>query len=395
MKKIVFSIVIFFFFIGVNAIEIKSNNAILYNLNDNNIIYEKNAYDKVQIASLTKIITAITYIENNDDLDTKITITNNMLKGLDGYVKVGLYNGLKITKRELLYALMLPSAADAAQALAISNSGSISAFADLMNEEVKKIGVKNTHFTNPVGMDDDNNYSTAYDIAQILKYALNNETFKTIFESDEYYISSINKKINKTVKDKERDYKIDTTVIKGAKTGFTTVAGLCLASTATLNDVNYLLINIGAPIDYPYHITDAVDIYNYYDTNYKYVDILNVDDFLVSIKVKNSKLKEYKVYSNKDIKKYMLKDTTKDNLTYKYEGIELITNKLDRNDKLGTISIYDNDILLDTYDVYLDIDIKYYNFKLYISIIVVLLILFIFKSKTKKKRKRLSKKRHF
>lgn len=395
MKKIVFSIVIFFLFISVNAIEIKSNNAILYNLNDNNIIYEKNAYDKVQIASLTKIITAITYIENNDDLDTKITITNNMLKGLDGYVKVGLYNGLKITKRELLYALMLPSAADAAQALAISNSGSISAFADLMNEEVKKIGVKNTHFTNPVGMDDDNNYSTAYDIAQILKYALNNETFKTIFESDEYYISSINKKINKTVKDKERDYKIDTTVIKGAKTGFTTVAGLCLASTATLNDVNYLLINIGAPIDYPYHITDAVDIYNYYDTNYKYVDILNVDDFLVSIKVKNSKLKEYKVYSNKDIKKYMLKDTTKDNLTYKYEGIELITNKLDRNDKLGTISIYDNDILLDTYDVYLDIDIKYYNFKLYISIIVVLLILFIFKSKTKKKRKRLSKKRHF
>ena len=168
-----------------------------------------------------------------------------------------------------------------------------------------------------------------------------------------------------------------------------------MASTSTLNDVNYLLITIGAPTDYPYHITDSIDIYNYYDTNYGYVDILNKDDFLVSIKVKYSKLKHYDVYSNKDIKKYLLKTTKKEELTYKYEGIELITKKIKKGDKLGTVSIYDNDKLLDTYDVYLDIDIKYYNFTLYISVIVVVFVLLIIRIRHKKKRKRLSKKKHF
>ena len=123
-------LIVLFSFISVNALEINSNNAILYNLNDNNIIYEKNAYDEAQIASLTKIVTAITYIENNKDLATYVTIKYNMLTGLDGYAKVGLRVGDRLTKRELLYALMLPSAADAAQALAIDNSGSIDAFVD-------------------------------------------------------------------------------------------------------------------------------------------------------------------------------------------------------------------------------------------------------------------------
>ncbi len=395
MKKIILGISLFFLFISVKALDIKSNNAILYNLNDNNIIYEKNAYDKVGVASLTKIVTAITYIENNSDLDTKVTIKWSMLNGLDGYAKVGLYNGLKISRKDLLYALMLPSAADAAQALAIDNSGSISSFVDLMNEEVEKIGVKNTHFTNPVGMDNIDNYSTAYDMAQILIYALKNDTFKTIFESDSYYISSIDKKINKTVKDKERDYGINTSIIKGAKTGYTDDAGLCLASTSTLNDVNYLLITLGAPTNYPYHITDSIDIYNYYDTNYGYISILNEDDFLVSIKVKYSKLKHYDVYSNKNIKKYLLKTTKKEDIEYKYEGIELITKKIKKGDKLGTISIYLNDEVLDTYDVYLDIDIKYYNFKLYITVILIILAILIIRLRHKKKRKRLSKKKHF
>lgn len=394
MKKIIIGIVLFFLFIGVKALDIKSNNAILYNMNDNNIIYEKNAYDKVQIASLTKIVTAITYIENNSDLDSYVTIKWNMLYGLDGYAKVGLYNGLKISRKDLLYALMLPSAADAAQALAIDSSGSISSFVDLMNKEVEKIGVKDTHFTNPVGMDSTANYSTAYDMAQILIYALKNDTFKTLFEADSYYMSSIDKKINKTVKDKERDYGINTSIIKGAKTGYTDMAGLCLASTSTLNDVNYLLITIGAPTNYPYHITDSIDIYNYYDTNYGYINILNKDDFLVSIKVKYSKLKHYDVYSNKDIKKYLLRTTKKEDIKYKYDGIELITKKIKKGDKLGTISIYLNDEVLDTYDVYLDIDIKYYNFKLYITVIAVILILLILRIKRKKKRKKLLKKRH-
>ena len=386
MKKIIIVMMVLFSFICVKGLEIESNNAILYNMNDKKIIYEKNAYDKEQIASLTKIVTAITYIENNKDLATYVTIKYDMLTGLNGYAKVGLRVGDRITKRELLYALMLPSAADAAQALAINNSGSIDAFVELMNKEVEKIGVKNTHFDNPVGMDSSNNYSTAYDMAQILIYALDNETFKEIFQTDQYYISSLNKNITKTVKDKERDYGIDTSLIKGAKTGYTDEAGLCLASTSHIDGVEYLLVTLGTPTDYPYHIKDAVDIYTFYSTYYGYINILNKDDFLVSIKIKDSKQKRYDVYSNIDVSKYLLKTTTKDDLIFVYDGINTITKKIKKGDKLGTVSIYNSEELLYTYDIYLDIDIKYYNYLLYgaMCIVVLLLGLICFKKLLKK-----------
>ena len=124
MKKVIFLFIALFIFINVQALEslkINSNNAILYNLNDNSVIYEKNSDDIVQIASLTKI----TVIENVEDLNSEVTITNEMIQGLNGYAKAGFKVGDKLTILDLLYALMLPSAADAAQALAISTSGSI------------------------------------------------------------------------------------------------------------------------------------------------------------------------------------------------------------------------------------------------------------------------------
>lgn len=119
-------------------IEVKSNNVIMYNLNDNSIIYEKNSNEKVSIASLTKIMTAITVIENKESLDEYVVISSDMLLGLDGYAKADLKVGDKVKVIDLLYALMLPSASDAAQALSISTSGSVYEFSKLMNEEAKK-----------------------------------------------------------------------------------------------------------------------------------------------------------------------------------------------------------------------------------------------------------------
>ena len=199
MKKIIFFIIVLFIFINVKALEINSKNAILYNMNENSVIYEKNSSDIVQVASLTKIVTAITVIENVDDLDNEITITYDMLRNLDGYAKVGLKAGQRLSYKDLLYALMLPSAADAAQVLAISTSGSIENFSILMNETINKIGVNNSKFDNPVGMDSVNNYSTAYDMANILIYSLKNNAFKEIFETEEYYISNINKTVKRTL----------------------------------------------------------------------------------------------------------------------------------------------------------------------------------------------------
>ena len=141
----------------------------MVNLNEDMILYEKNADDKTEIASLTKIITAITILEHQSDLNKVVTVKYNMLTGLDGYAKAGYKAGDQVTYLELLYALMLPSAADAAQILAIDTAGSLDAFADMMNEEVVKIGAKNSHFTNPVGIDDEDNYSTALDFKILIK----------------------------------------------------------------------------------------------------------------------------------------------------------------------------------------------------------------------------------
>ena len=382
MKKIILIFITLFLFINVNALEINSNNAILYNMNDKEVIYEKNSEEIVQIASLTKIVTAITVIENVEDLNKEVIITNNMLKGLNGYVKIGLKKGDKLTYLDLLYALMLPSAGDAAQALAISTSGSIEEFSNLMNQKTQKIGVTNSKFDNPIGKDSENNYSTASDLAKILIYSLENETFKKIFNSNTYKIESINKEVKKTLS----SYKTDTSIITGAKTGFTYGAGRCLASTATLEGVDYLLITLGADTNSEYHALDSIDIYKYYSNNYGYINILSKGQLLKTIKVKHSKTKTYDIVSKNNIELYLEKTVNKETLEYKYEGIEELNKDIKKGDKLGVVTILNNDDILYSYDVYLDTDIKYYNYPLYIAIIIGIILLFsiIFKKLRKK-----------
>ena len=265
---------------------------------------------------------------------------------------------------------MLPSAADAAQALAIDISGSITDFSELMNKEIQKIGVTNSHFDNPVGMDSKNNYSTASDMAKILMYSLENETFKTIFNSFEYKIESLNKVVKKTTS----SYNVDTSIINGAKTGFTYGAGMCLASTSLIEDVNYLLVTLGAQVGTYNHAVDTINIYNYYSNNYGYINLLTENQLLHTIKVKDSKTKEYSIFSDKDVKLYLQKNI-KDNLQYKYIGIEELSRKIKKGDKLGIINIMSGEDILHTYDVYLNADISYYNYYLYFGILISLLIL--------------------
>lgn len=385
MKKVVFLLVLLFV-TSVNAIEIKSNNAVLYNLNDDEIIYEKNSLDSVQIASLTKIITAITVIENVNDLDQYVSIKYEMLTGLDGYAKIGLKVGDKLTYRELLYLLILNSAADAGQALAYSVSGSIDDFSILMNNTIKKIGTKNSKFDNPVGMDSDDNYSTAADLALILKYCLKNKEFKTIFEANEYYINSLDIKAQKTLRKTASQYNINADMISGSKTGFTYEAGMCLASIASIDGVDYLLVTTGAPTDYPYHITDAVDLYNYYSTNYGYIKILSTDQEITKLKIKNGKEDYYFIKAPTDYSKYLKKDINLDDIKYEYDGINEINKKIHKGDKLGIVNVvYDNDILY-TFDVYLNDDIAYkIEFKIYAIILLIILFVLIILFKIIKK----------
>ena len=161
---------------------------------------QKNENEETQIASLTKIMTIIVAIENITDFDEKVTITKDMVNNIEWDVaKIGLKSGDIVTYNDLLYGAMLPSAADCVNALAISISGNYKDFIKLMNNKVKELKLKHTHFENVVGLYSKDNYSSAYDVAEILKYSLKNQKFKQIFEAKEYVLTN-GKKINSTLK---------------------------------------------------------------------------------------------------------------------------------------------------------------------------------------------------
>lgn len=386
MKKVVFFLFSLFFFcysVYANDFDITGEYVTLYNMNEDTLLYSKNDTKKTSIASLTKMMTTLVAIEEIDDLDKIVTIKERDFEGTVGYSKAGFKVGDKVTYRDLLYGIILPSGADAVNAV-VNNTLGYDKFIKKMNETAKKIGMNDTSYANPVGKDDENNYSTSNDLAKLLKYALKNKTFKTIFTTKNYKTSNgIN--LESTVNRYENI--LNTNEIKGAKSGFTKDAGRCLASITTLNNVDYLLVVINSSTTNPYNaIKDTITIYDYYNNNYGYKNIINDDTFIKEIPVDFSKEKTYKITGSEDIEKYLKNNTE---VTYKYVGSDKVTFNTKKGSKLGVVKIYDGDVLLATSNVYLENNIEYYPIITYIIIgIAVVFVLLIVKKINKKKHRR-------
>lgn len=386
MKKVVFFLFSLFFFcysVYAENFDITGEYVSLYNMNEDILLYSKNDTKKTSIASLTKMMTTLVAIEEIDNLDKIVTIKERDFEGTVGYSKAGFKVGDKVTYRDLLYGIILPSGADAVNAV-VNNTLGYDKFIKKMNETAKKIGMNDTSYANPVGKDDENNYSTSNDLAKLLKYALKNETFKTIFTTKNYKTSNgIN--LESTVNRYENI--LNTNEIKGAKSGFTKDAGRCLASITTLNNVDYLLVVINSSTTSPYNaIKDTITIYDYYNNNYGYKNIINDDTFIKEIPVDFSKEKTYKITGSEDIEKYLKNNTE---VTYKYVGSDKVTFNTKKGSKLGVVKIYDGDVLLATSNVYLENNIEYYPIITYIMIgIAVVFILLIVKKIKKKKHRR-------
>lgn len=373
---------IFLPIINIKALDIYSENAVLYNMNEDTILYEKNSDEKVKVASLTKLMTTILALEKIDNLKEEINMPEEAFNGLEGYVVSGIKKNEIITYEDLLYGTMLPSAADCANALAIKVSGNIDNFVELMNKKAQELNMVNTHFSNPIGMDEDN-YSTVNDIAILLKYALKNKEFKKIFTTKEYKTTN-NITLKSTIIEKSEPYNINVSSILGSKTGFTDEAGNCLASISKLDGVNYLLVTTNASIDKSYHIIDAVNIYDYYSNNYSYKKIIDQNKLIKTIKIKDIINKNYNIYA--DIDKYMYLENNIDinKLTYEYEGIEEITSKTNQNDKIGKVLIKYNDEILYEYYVYISGEINFIDIKLFaVPVIIFLITLIIIRRKRK------------
>lgn len=389
MKKVIlflFSLFFFCYSVYADDFDITGEYVTLYNMNEDTLLYSKNDTKKTSIASLTKMMTTLVAIEEIDNLDKIVTIKERDFEGIVGYSKAGFKVGDKVTYRDLLYGIILPSGADAVNAV-VNNTLGYDKFIKKMNETAKKIGMNDTSYANPVGKDDENNYSTSNDLAKLLKYALNNKTFKTIFTTKNYKTSN-GLNLESTVNRYENI--LNTNEIKGAKSGFTKDAGRCLASITTLNNVDYLLVVINSSTTSPYNaIKDTITIYDYYNNNYGYKNIINDDTFIKEIPVDFSKEKTYKITGSEDIEKYLKNNTE---VTYKYVGSDKVTFNTKKGSKLGVVKIYDGDVLLATSNVYLENNIEYYPIITYIMIgIAVIFVLLIIKIIKKKKHHRRSK----
>lgn len=390
MKKFILIIVLIFTqIVNVNAQELNSKYAVLYNLNEKEPLINIKKDEKTSVASLTKIMTVYTAIKHIRDFDEKITIRNSMFEGLkeqNAYV-VGLKENQVVSYDDLLYATLLASGADSTRALVISIATSEEKFVELMNNEAQKLNLKSTHFTNAIGLDNDSHYSTVAEIATILKTAYKNEKFKEIFATNEYTIKNTNIKVKNSMKNAAQYYNLNVDNIVGAKTGYTDKAGRCLATIAydTINDIEYLLVTTNAKtIKEP--ILDAINIYEYYFANYKYQTLLKKNSLLVTLPTKYSKIKSINFYLKEDLKKYLKNDYNPDNIKIIYQGENLITSKISKNKKIGLAKIYYADELIKEEEIILKEKLKFslatyitVNKKIIISIfMLIILSLFIF-----------------
>ena len=394
MKKIYLILLLLFILpINIYAIEypkINSKIVEIYDLTDNKIIFEIDSNKKTSIASLTKIVTTITAIENISNLNDKITITWDMLKHVRSDASVA---GLKVkdivTYEDLLYASILPSGADATNSLAVSLCGSIESFVNKMNELVNKIGVTNTHFVNVTGLDDEGHYSTIDDVRKILVYALNNEIFKKIYTTYKYELSN-GLKVTSTLDHYNKKTNLDTSKILGSKTGFTQDAGYCLSSISNINNHEFIIITAKAESNNNtyYNIVDTVNLINFLENNYNYEILVNKDDLIKTINVNLSDIDNYEIKANDNIEKFLPKDYDKNKIKIEYNGLEELSfnNKID--DKIGTINYYYDNELIKTEEVIINKEIKI-NFikilqKYYFVIIIIITILGIIILKRKK-----------
>ncbi len=282
---------------ALNPPSVSAYSAVVMDAKSGTIIYTKNAHEKVYPASTTKIMTAILALEMAKDLSIPITADLQALAPITSEDShMGLLIGETLTLEQLLRGMLIVSANDAANAIAVHFGGSIEGFAELMNKKAESLGAYNTHFTNASGVHDDNHYTTAYDITIMAQYAMKNETFREIVKNSYFELAPTNKRpaaqvlqsTNLFLSRGRSSHHIWEPVI-GIKTGHTSMAGYCLV-TAAQNNGNELISTVmkcdntdNAQGAHSY--TDSKRLLNFGFNNYRYTEIAKAGDIISSSKV--------------------------------------------------------------------------------------------------------------
>ncbi|WP_042458011.1 D-alanyl-D-alanine carboxypeptidase family protein [Neobacillus dielmonensis] len=275
MKKfwslIVYSLIVLLLAVNIPQkakaeVSVSAASAVLMEQKSGRILFEKEAHKQRRIASITKIMTAIIAIESGK-MEQYVPISEKAVRaeGSSIYLKPG----TKMKLKDLVYGLMLRSGNDSAVAIAEYIGGSVDGFALLMNQKAREIGMLDTHFSNPHGLDDsDNHYSTAYDMALLTRYAMQNKTYQKIAGTKVYRTDNPSENWEYVWRNKNRlltKYKYAT----GGKTGYTKLAKRTLVTTASKGDMNLIAVTLNGPDDWNDHIT-------MYESGFKSYDMAEV-----------------------------------------------------------------------------------------------------------------------
>lgn len=321
---------------------INSRSAIVFDRNSKEVIYGKDENTKKKMASTTKIMTCIVVLEKGELTDTVIVSKN--AAGTGGS-RVGLKTGDKATVQDLLYGLMLCSGNDAAVALAEHVGGSVEGFAELMNAKAKELNLSNTNFVTPHGLDNENHYTTAYELAIMADYGLKNKTFRSIVGTKNITIN-INGKprnLNNT-----NELLGSVSGVYGVKTGFTNGANRCLVSSCKRDNLDIITVVLGADTK-KFRTQDSLKLINYAMNNYK--DI-NVEKQINEEFEKWKKENKSSMYINKGIKenaevelekienKYItIKNTQENNIKIEINNIKKYEAPLTKGTVIGVVTV--------------------------------------------------------
>jgi len=348
----------------IDKVNVSASTALLINMENDQIIFEKNSNAKVFPASLTKILTTIVVLENVKDIDKTIYTAN--YDDFDEFVGINISNAdirsdEQLTVRQLLYASMLQSANEAANVLARNVFGSREKFILEMNNTAKRVGATNSNFVNPHGLFDEKQYTTAGDMYKITKHALQIPVFKDIAFSSTYDIPATNKhkprRLTTTVlmQDRIRGGSYYRSYIKGVKTGTLPEAGRNVITTATINNVNYLSIVMNAPINdtngvkYPHNksFTDTIAMFNWVRSNLKKQKVAETDVAIAESKVSLTSQNDFVLLYPKDNYSVVIPKDTDDSVVKKTFNIgDKLKAPLKSGDVVGTVtfSLFDKDV---------------------------------------------------
>ena len=314
---------------------INARSAIVIEYETGNILYEKNAYRKRPMASTTKIMTAIVALESCS-LDEDVLISGKAAH-MGGSV-MGIKEGSTIKLIDLLYGMLICSGNDAAVAIAEHVGGSVEGFSELMNRKAIEIGAFSTSFSNPHGLDAENHYTTAYDLAKMARYALKNDVFNEIVKTKEYVYDG------RTLRN-TNEMLVGYDGADGVKTGYTGLAGRCLVTSVTKSDMRFISVVLFCDSK-NLRTSSSRQILDYAYDHYGRVNLLKKGEILGSVKINRSKTRQEISAGVSENLKTVVYNGAKDTLYTRVSLPEDIMAPVKQGSILGTVSVFQGDRII-------------------------------------------------